>query len=266
MVSSQSGSSRLAVASMTASRALTTGRWCDWMRRYSTGHDASGLGAVVYLHLDTAQLAKYAYGLVTDGKKLGFGLSILAVCVAGSLRGIPIFFADRLRPRDEVVDFMDRVTGSKWVSDGSIDELGLLRRQARSASTQNRGRPTALGLLAGFTPSTFGGASGTRTYMITTSRIPQATIEKAERPGGLRRRGICACYSQPPNERCASSDRGRAIASRRKPQLILRSFHDRRTHDDLIQLTLPTAKVAHCGRRTTCAKYVDCTRRNGRRR
>lgn len=55
----------------TFSAAYRQGVWGENMRRFGALRDRLDAGNIRFVHLDAAQLIKHAYGLVTDGRRLG---------------------------------------------------------------------------------------------------------------------------------------------------------------------------------------------------
>lgn len=91
------------------------------MARYSEVRDALRSDKIAYRHLDAAQLVKHAYGLVTDGRRLGLIPHLAYIFAEPKVRGdVSIPLEDRERHREEVADFADRVAGDE-VRFGWID-------------------------------------------------------------------------------------------------------------------------------------------------
>ncbi len=61
--------------------------WGDRMERYSALRDALRSGVVRYRHLDAAQLVKHAYGLVTEGRRLGLKPCLYYIYAEPTVRG-----------------------------------------------------------------------------------------------------------------------------------------------------------------------------------
>ncbi|MDB5393229.1 MAG: hypothetical protein JWM91_735 [Rhodospirillales bacterium] len=76
--------------------------------------DALRLGVLRYRHLDAAQLVKHAYGLVTEGRRIGRKPMLFYLFAASTTQGCrPIAADDRKRHRDEIADFAVRVAGDE---------------------------------------------------------------------------------------------------------------------------------------------------------
>jgi hypothetical protein len=112
--------------------------WGDHMQRY---------GAVLrYHHLDAAQLVKHAYGLVTEGRRIGRKPMLFYLFAEPPARGdLLITAGDRKRHRDEISDFAARVAGDGVVF-GSASYLEWLRGATGSAADH------AAALIARFNP------------------------------------------------------------------------------------------------------------------
>jgi hypothetical protein len=89
------------------------------MTRYGSVRDALRSGTLCFRHLDAAQLVKHAYGLVTEGQRIGRKPMLYYLFAEPTARGgRPIAIDDRRRHRDEIADFAARVVGDE-VSFGS---------------------------------------------------------------------------------------------------------------------------------------------------
>jgi len=90
--------------------------WGEPMERYSTVRRALASGSLTYTHLDAAQLIKHAYGLVTEGRRLGLKPALFYVYAEPSARnGRPIPEVDHALHRQEIADFAERVEGDEVV-------------------------------------------------------------------------------------------------------------------------------------------------------
>jgi hypothetical protein len=120
--------------------------WGDRMERYSAVRDALRSGALLYRHLDATQLVKHAYGLVTEGRRIGRKPMLFYLFAEPTARGDRSIGADdRKRHRDEITDFTARVAGDE-VSFGSASYCEWLRGATGSAADH------ATALLARFNP------------------------------------------------------------------------------------------------------------------
>ena len=88
--------------------------WGEKMGRYSAVRDALRSGELKFEHLDAAQLVKHAYGLVTEGRRLG-KLPVLFYLFAEPTErvGKTIPTGDLARHRAEIAAFADAVTGDE---------------------------------------------------------------------------------------------------------------------------------------------------------
>jgi hypothetical protein len=120
--------------------------WGDHMQRYGAVRDALRLGVLRYRHLDAAQLVKHAFGLVTEGRRIGRKPMLFYLFAEPTARGArPIATDDRKRHRDEITDFAARVAGDE-VSFGSAGYREWLRGATGSAADH------AAALIARFNP------------------------------------------------------------------------------------------------------------------
>jgi hypothetical protein len=88
--------------------------WGDRMERYGAVRDALRLGVTCYRHLDAAQLVKHAYGLVTEGRRIGRKPMLFYLFAEPTARGDrPIGADDRKRHRDEITDFAAHAVGDE---------------------------------------------------------------------------------------------------------------------------------------------------------
>jgi Restriction Endonuclease associating with ARP len=120
--------------------------WGDRMKQYGAVRDALRLGVLCYRHLDAAQLVKHAYGLVTEGRRIGRKPILIYLFAEPTACGDrPIWADDRKRHRDEITDFAARVAGDE-VSFVSSSYREWLRGATGSATDH------ATALLARFNP------------------------------------------------------------------------------------------------------------------
>jgi hypothetical protein len=69
---------------------------------------------VRYRHLDAAQLVKHAYGLVTEGRRIGRKPTLFYLFAEPTALGDrPIAADDRKRHRVEIADFAARIVGDE---------------------------------------------------------------------------------------------------------------------------------------------------------
>lgn len=101
--------------------------WGDNMSRYNAVRDALRSGELKFEHLDAAQLVKHAYGLVSEGRRLG-KLPVLFYLFAEPTEraGQTIPIEDLARHRAEIAAFIDAVTGDEVtaVSASYLEWLG----------------------------------------------------------------------------------------------------------------------------------------------
>lgn len=88
--------------------------WGENMKRYNAVRDALRSGALKFRHLDAAQLVKHAYGLVTEGRRLGMVPILFYVFAEPKQRaGQSISVEDLARHRAEIAAFAAAVTGDE---------------------------------------------------------------------------------------------------------------------------------------------------------
>jgi hypothetical protein len=88
--------------------------WGDRMGRYSALRDALRSGMLSYRHLDAAQLVKHAYGLVTQGRRIGLKPCLFYIYAEPTARGKAAITPEvHARHRSEIADFNDRVSGDE---------------------------------------------------------------------------------------------------------------------------------------------------------
>ena len=108
--------------------------WGNRMTRYGSVRDALRSGTLRYRHLDAAQLVKHAYGLVTEGRRIGRKPLLFYLFAEPNERGDrPIGAEDHNRHRDEISDFAARVVGDE-VSFSSASYREWLKGAADSAA------------------------------------------------------------------------------------------------------------------------------------
>jgi hypothetical protein len=102
--------------------------------------------AGLYRHLDATQLVKHAYGLVTEGRRIGRKPMLFYLFAEPMARGDQTIAADdHKRHRDEITNFAARVAGDE-VSFGSASYREWLRGAVGSAANH------AAALIARFNP------------------------------------------------------------------------------------------------------------------
>ena len=88
--------------------------WGDRMTPFTAMRDRLRAGNGGYLHLDAAQLVKHAFGLVTEGRRLGKAPVLLYLYAEPANRGTtPIPVAAIERHRAEIADFAAAVAGGE---------------------------------------------------------------------------------------------------------------------------------------------------------
>ncbi|MGI4815594.1 MAG: PGN_0703 family putative restriction endonuclease [Janthinobacterium lividum] len=112
--------------------------WGDNMARYGAMRDSLRSG-LAFKHLDAAQLVKHAYGLVTEGRRLGKSPKLFYVFAEPAARaGVDISDAARARHRAEIAEFASAVDGDEvqfascsyrewimtWATESSVVEHG----------------------------------------------------------------------------------------------------------------------------------------------
>jgi hypothetical protein len=88
--------------------------WGDQMNGYGSCRDRLRSGTLRYRHLDAAQLVKHAYGLVTEGRRLGLRPRLWYIYAEPTTRGnaqIPV--AAHVLHRAEIIDFGNLVQGDE---------------------------------------------------------------------------------------------------------------------------------------------------------
>lgn len=88
--------------------------WGDGMAPFTTVRDALRAGERRYRHLDAAQLVKHAFGLVTEGRRLGKAPVLLYLYAEPAQRGATLIPpATHARHREEIADFATAVSGAE---------------------------------------------------------------------------------------------------------------------------------------------------------
>lgn len=87
--------------------------WGDRMAPLTAMRDALRVGTVIFGHLDGAQLVKHAFGLVTEGRRLGKAPVLLHLYVEPTQRGEAISADALARHRAEVQAFANAVAGTE---------------------------------------------------------------------------------------------------------------------------------------------------------
>lgn len=88
--------------------------WGVNMTPFTAMRDRLRSGAASYAHLDAAQLVKHAFGLVTEGRRLGKAPVLLYLYAEPTHRnGAAIPAAAIVRHRAEIADFMAAVAGAE---------------------------------------------------------------------------------------------------------------------------------------------------------
>ncbi len=88
--------------------------WSDWMTPFTAMRDRLRAGDGGYCHLDAAQLVKHAFGLVSEGRRLGKAPVLLYLYAEPTHRGATLIPADAIgRHRAEIADFAAAVAGAE---------------------------------------------------------------------------------------------------------------------------------------------------------
>jgi len=129
------------------SRSYDQPMWGGQMQRYGILRDALRSSAIRFIHLDGAQLVKHAYGLVTEGRRLGrvpMLFYLFAEPSARAGRAVPV--QDHARHRAEIATFASMVEGDEvgfassgytewldyWTNSASVAEHAAALRAAFS--------------------------------------------------------------------------------------------------------------------------------------
>lgn len=87
--------------------------WGDRMAPFTAMRDTLRAGATTFVHLDAAQLVKHAFGLVTEGRRVGKALVLLYLYAEPEQRGSVVISPEALqRHRAEIADFATAVAGA----------------------------------------------------------------------------------------------------------------------------------------------------------
>lgn len=88
--------------------------WGERMAPFTAMRDRLRTGEVRYVHLDTAQLVKHAFGLVTEGRRLGRMQVLLYLYAEPTHCGTTVIPATAIeRHRAEIADFATAVSGAE---------------------------------------------------------------------------------------------------------------------------------------------------------
>ena len=88
--------------------------WGERMAPFTAMRDRLRSGDTGYVHLDGAQLVKHAFGLVTEGRRLGKASVLLYLYAEPTQRGLIVISKDAIaRHRAEVADFAEAVAGAE---------------------------------------------------------------------------------------------------------------------------------------------------------
>lgn len=88
--------------------------WGDRMAPFTAMRDALRSGATAFAHLDAAQLVKHAFGLVTEGRRVGKMPVLLYLFAEPQRRGAVVIHEDALaRHRAEISEFAVAVAGAE---------------------------------------------------------------------------------------------------------------------------------------------------------
>ena len=118
------------------------------MGRYSAVRDGLRSGELKFEHLDAAQLVKHAFGLVTEGRRLGKLPMLFYLFAEPTERdGQTIPIGDLARHRAEIAAFIAAVTGDE-VSVASASYLEWLGTWSRGAEASDH----AIALRRNFNP------------------------------------------------------------------------------------------------------------------
>jgi hypothetical protein len=102
------------VKTVSLSEAYDRDVWGERMVPFTAMRDTLRAGTITYAHLDAAQLVKHAFGLVTEGRRLGKAPVLLYLHAEPTQRGTSAISAEALaRHRAEVDAFADAVAGAE---------------------------------------------------------------------------------------------------------------------------------------------------------
>jgi hypothetical protein len=114
------------------SRAYDRDVWGDGMAPFTAMRDALRSGDAAFAHLDAAQLVKHAFGLVTEGRRIGKAPVLLYIFAEPAMRGSSVITPEALaRHRAEIARFTAAVAGAgvrfaacswrEWLADWTGD-------------------------------------------------------------------------------------------------------------------------------------------------
>ncbi len=88
--------------------------WGDGMGAFTAMRDTLRSGGVRFTHLDAAQLVKHAFGLVTEGRRIGKSPVLVYLYAEPAMRGSTVIASETLtRHRDEIASFADAVADAE---------------------------------------------------------------------------------------------------------------------------------------------------------
>jgi hypothetical protein len=109
--------------------------WGEQMDPFTKMRDRLRSGDADYVHLDASQLVKHAFGLVTEGRRLGKNPVLLYLYAEPTQRGSITISPDAIvRHRDEIADFAAAVAGAevRFVACAWRDWLAVWGNDART--------------------------------------------------------------------------------------------------------------------------------------
>lgn len=99
---------------VTLSDAYNRNVWGERMVPFTTMRDHLRAGSIAFVHLDASQLVKHAFGLVTEGRRLGKAPVLLYLYAEPKRRGSVVISPEALqRHRAEIADFATTVAGAE---------------------------------------------------------------------------------------------------------------------------------------------------------
>ncbi|NYD91617.1 PGN_0703 family putative restriction endonuclease [Sphingomonas melonis] len=102
------------VKAVSLSNAYDRDVWGDRMAPFTAMRDTLRAGATTFVHLDAAQLVKHAFGLVTEGRRLGKVPVLFYLYAEPERRGSVVVSPEALqRHRAEIADFAIAVAGAE---------------------------------------------------------------------------------------------------------------------------------------------------------
>ena len=120
--------------------------WGECMRPYEAMRDALRAGATAFKHLDAAQLVKHAFGLVTEGRRVGKSPMLLYLYAEPERRGAAAISPQaRALHQREIATFASAVSGAKV-------RFSACSYRAWLATWSGEALPHAEALLARFKP------------------------------------------------------------------------------------------------------------------